>query len=218
VAGGQFFNFIGYSSDHTKQEEWQNKHWVGDAEHEELASYFDTFEPEVRDLIKCIDKSSRWAMYDLDPLPFWSKGHVTLLGDAAHATTPFLGSGGGQVLEDAYILANLLGSPLATLSSIPQILKAYEAVRKERGDRVVKCSREACRCLEFLGEYDGASDERAGGTLNKLTEWLWEGNGDPDDDLVRAEEMVKHAMTVEGKKHEVSGSGNGNILNSHNSD
>ena len=44
--------------------------------------------------------------YDLPPLPRWTAGRVTLLGDAAHPCTPNLGQGGGMALEDAMVLAN----------------------------------------------------------------------------------------------------------------
>ncbi|KIJ55835.1 hypothetical protein M422DRAFT_240459 [Sphaerobolus stellatus SS14] len=195
VAGGRFINFVGLSSDPKRQEEWKSTtDWVCEAEHEELATYFHDFEPEASDLVKCVSKSSRWAMYDLDPLPFWSKGRVTLLGDAAHATTPFLGAGGGQVLEDGYILSSMLGSPIATRSSLAHVLKAYEAIRKESADRVILCSRESCRSLQFLEEYAGASDEVVGNSLNRMARWLWEDRQELDDDLTLALEMVEQAV------------------------
>ena len=67
----------------------------------------------------------------------------------------------------------------------------------------MECSREARRCLEFLDEYEGASDEHAGGTLNRITGWLCEDQGDPDDDLERAEKMIKQAIRLKGQGGEL---------------
>ena len=45
-------------------------------------------------------------VYYLDPLERWSPGQVVLLGDAAHATTPGIGQGAAQTIEDAVVLAD----------------------------------------------------------------------------------------------------------------
>jgi salicylate hydroxylase len=52
----------------------------------------------------------QWGMYDRAPLPRWSSGRLTLLGDAAHPMLPHLGQGVNQALEDAVVLAALLGA------------------------------------------------------------------------------------------------------------
>ncbi|KAF8512472.1 hypothetical protein JB92DRAFT_271001 [Gautieria morchelliformis] len=197
VGGGCFLNFIAYSSDPARQAEWGSQAWVAEADHAELSDQFQDFEPEVQVLLKCVDKSSRWAIYDVEPLEFWSRGRVTLLGDAAHATMPFLGAGGGQVLEDAYVLSRLLGSSLATCDMLPAVLLAYERVRAPRANQVIYRSHEARRAFEFLEEYDGRSTEHVAQALNSLSEWLWEGRGDPEDDVWEAERLIKELLATE---------------------
>lgn len=67
-------------------------------------------------------------IYDMDPLPTWTRGLVTLLGDAAHPATPDLGQGACQAIEDALVLARCL-------QSNPDIaigLKQYESYRINR--------------------------------------------------------------------------------------
>jgi 2-polyprenyl-6-methoxyphenol hydroxylase-like FAD-dependent oxidoreductase len=73
---------------------------------------------------------------DRIPLKKWSKGRVTLLGDAAHPMTPNLGQGACQAIEDAVVLAECLsGSPTLT-----EALKTYEVRRIERANRIVRQS------------------------------------------------------------------------------
>ena len=66
--------------------------------------------------------------YDLPPLPRWTAGRVTLLGDAAHPCTPNLGQGGGMALEDALVLARCVSSE----GSIQSALRRYESLRRRR--------------------------------------------------------------------------------------
>ncbi|MDQ4071906.1 MAG: FAD-dependent monooxygenase [Actinomycetota bacterium] len=84
-------------------------------------------------------------VYYLDPLPHWSDGRVVLLGDAAHATTPGVGQGAAQALEDAVVLADQLslgGDQLGALA-------AYEWVRRPRTEAVLKMSRRADRAAQL---------------------------------------------------------------------
>ena len=96
------------------------------------------------------DAISRRVLYDMKPLlTGWSKGPVTLLGDAAHAMMPNLGQGGNMAFEDARRLAEQLGGVRDT-SQVPAALKEYER------RRVVRCA--ACQGFsrsgsDVLGEY-----------------------------------------------------------------
>lgn len=68
-------------------------------------------------------------------------GPICVMGDAAHATTPWQGSGAGMAIEDSLILSTLLGHADSVATS-RLALKAYDAVRRERTQRVVESSRE----------------------------------------------------------------------------
>jgi 2-polyprenyl-6-methoxyphenol hydroxylase-like FAD-dependent oxidoreductase len=84
-------------------------------------------------------------VYYLEPLPRWSEGRVVLVGDAAHATTPSVGQGAAQAIEDAAVLADRLasGGDLATA------LAEYEAIRRPRAEAVLKLSRRVDKAAQL---------------------------------------------------------------------
>jgi 2-polyprenyl-6-methoxyphenol hydroxylase-like FAD-dependent oxidoreductase len=73
---------------------------------------------------------------DLPPLDTWSKGRVTLMGDAAHSMTPFIGQGGCQAIEDAYVL----GQVLHDHDSPQQAFEEYEDLRIEKANEILEAS------------------------------------------------------------------------------
>jgi 2-polyprenyl-6-methoxyphenol hydroxylase-like FAD-dependent oxidoreductase len=79
----------------------------------------------------------RHDIYDLDPLPRYARGRVALLGDAAHAMTPFLAQGAGQALEDAVVLA----AELAGAGPVPAALDRYDRARRPRSQLVARMAR-----------------------------------------------------------------------------
>ena len=80
----------------------------------------------------------KWALYDRDPIPAWTSGRVTLLGDAAHPMLPYLGQGACQALEDGAVLANALAAAPADPAGA---LAAYERTRRPRASQVVLTAR-----------------------------------------------------------------------------
>src|SRR5262249_62187166 len=84
-------------------------------------------------IIRNVDTPYKWALMVRGPMQRWSKGRVTLLGDACHPTLPFLGQGGVMAIEDAYVIAACLkkyfDDPGAALTR-------YEDIRRERTSAV----------------------------------------------------------------------------------
>ncbi|KAK7752153.1 hypothetical protein SLS62_005897 [Diatrype stigma] len=72
--------------------------------------------------------------------PTYANGRVCILGDAAHAATPWQGSGAGLAIEDAAVLSHLLAN-VSNIGELDAAFKAYDAVRRPRGQRVVDSSR-----------------------------------------------------------------------------
>jgi 2-polyprenyl-6-methoxyphenol hydroxylase-like FAD-dependent oxidoreductase len=92
---------------------------------------------DVEALIRDADVVLEFPMVDQDPLPFWTQGRITLLGDAAHPMYPRGSNGAGQAILDARTLAECLaGEPDHAAA-----LKAYEAMRLDAANRVVLTNR-----------------------------------------------------------------------------
>ncbi len=105
---------------------------------------------DVPDLIRAADPILEYPMVDRDPLPWWSTGRVTLLGDAAHPMYPIGSNGGSQAILDARVLAY----HLATASGVPAALAAYQAERLETTGALLLANREmgAERTLRMVAE------------------------------------------------------------------
>ncbi|GJJ13749.1 hypothetical protein Clacol_008005 [Clathrus columnatus] len=185
VAGGKFINPIAYVSNPERHDEWMNGPWTTDVDRNDVLEEYSDFESEVQVMLNTVETFSRWALFEVDPLPAWANGPVTVLGDSAHAMNPFIGSAGGQVIEDAYILAHLLGLPDVTPDNVPSLLRSYEFIRKPRSEKILQCTREAKRVLEFMGEYATASNEYIKKTFDERVLWLWEGKLDLDQEVER---------------------------------
>lgn len=74
------------------------------------------------------------ALYVRDPLPAWSVGNTTLLGDACHPMMPFMAQGAAMAIEDAVVLARYLSADATAETSA--VLKAYEGARLDRPSRI----------------------------------------------------------------------------------
>lgn len=105
----------------------------------ELLDIFVDFEEPVRDLLLSTKLSNiiRNDLYDLEPKRNWYKGNICLLGDAIHATTPNLGQGGAQAIEDGLALARCLKNT----SHLNEAFKQYESLRYPKASFVIRQSR-----------------------------------------------------------------------------
>lgn len=86
--------------------------------------------------------------------PTYVKGHVCIMGDAAHAMTPWQGSGAATALEDAVILSTLLGE-IRSPSELESALRVYDAIRRPRSQRIAASSRATGRILSGIAEGIG---------------------------------------------------------------
>lgn len=95
-----------------------------------------------------------------------------MMGDAAHATTPFQGQGAGQAIEDACVLETLFGR-VKRGKDVPNVFAAYDQVRRPRSQRVVKTSREAGKLLGMMAEGVGGDLEKMRERLETRMRWIW---------------------------------------------
>ena len=126
VRHGTMVNYVGFvPTDEEMKESWSAP---GDAE--VLRREFRGWDPRIGAVLDAVDQTFRWALYDREPLPTWTKGRLTLLGDAAHPMLPHLGQGANQSIEDGMALATMLAQ--APSAGVPAMLAAYERLRRER--------------------------------------------------------------------------------------
>lgn len=137
VRDGNMINFVAF----VRRDGWNEEGWSIPVTHDELMEEFGDWHPRVSDLIKAApkDKLFKWALYDRDPLEQWTKGRVSLIGDAAHPMLPFMGMGAAMGIEDGVVI----GRAFAASETIEEALTRYEAARKERANFVLVRSRAA---------------------------------------------------------------------------
>ncbi len=103
---------------------------------EKLLRLFGEWHEPIADLIQHTEVILKNSLCDRVPVKGWTKGNATLLGDAAHPTTPNLGQGGCMAMEGAYILATALNNYGIT----PQAFQRYEDLHYPRAKMIVKDS------------------------------------------------------------------------------
>lgn len=135
LRNGDLLNFVGCVERPQEEESWTLKRpW------EELDSDYRGWHPMVRAVIDHVDRDQcfRWALNKRKPIMTWSTARATMLGDAVHATLPYMAQGAAMAIEDAFVLARALAldEPLA------QRLRIYERHRAPRTARVVEESDE----------------------------------------------------------------------------
>ena len=134
VSGGRLLNFVGW----TEHDRWSREDWTDRATIERALAAFEGWHGQVRRIIAAADTCFIWALFDRDPLPRWSVGRVTLLGDACHPMYPFMAQGAAQAIEDGAALAACLAAGSADPAAA---LARYERLRLPRVTRLQQMSR-----------------------------------------------------------------------------
>lgn len=135
VSGGRKINVVAFAPAGA----FTDESWSSTATVDELLAEFAGWDPRLVELLEHASAPGRWALLDRAPLPRWSNGRVTLLGDAAHPMFPFFAQGAVQAIEDAAALAQCLATDLGDLEAA---LAIYEQVRLPRARRLQQLSHE----------------------------------------------------------------------------
>jgi salicylate hydroxylase len=134
ISGGKSVNIVAFAP----AGDFTDESWSATGTVEELLAEFDGWDTRLTDLIKAAGTPGRWALLDRAPLDRWSRGRVTLLGDAAHPMFPFFAQGAAQAIEDGAALAHCLA---ADPGNPERALRTYERVRLPRTMKVQQLSR-----------------------------------------------------------------------------
>jgi salicylate hydroxylase len=131
LRAGALLNFVGLiETDEVSEEAWTVKFpW------EALKADFRGWHPIIQTVIDAADKDAcyRWSLHNRPPAPHWSTKRVTLLGDAAHPTLPYLAQGAAMAIEDGAVLTR----SLAMSPSLADALQLYQRNRIERTSKIV---------------------------------------------------------------------------------
>ncbi len=136
VRAGELINYVGF----VPADEAMKESWSAPGDPDVLRAEFAGWDPRIERLLRQVQTTFRWALYDREPLPAWTKGRLTLLGDAAHPMLPHLGQGANQSIEDGMALATIVAR--ADRKTAPAALLAYERLRRERVAAVQRGARE----------------------------------------------------------------------------
>jgi salicylate hydroxylase len=133
VRSGKLLNFVGIA----ERDDWSVESWTVQGSADEFANDFRGWHKNIQTLIERTGRPFKWALKTRNPMPKWSGERVTLLGDACHASLPFLAQGAVMAIEDGFVLARAVekyGDDYA------RAFRVYEEARKERTARVMRGS------------------------------------------------------------------------------
>ncbi len=135
LRGGSLLNFVG-----CLEGAWEEESWTARRPWEQLNNDYEGWHPMVRAVVDLVDRDQcfRWALNHRDVSPTWGTPRITLLGDAVHATLPYMAQGAAMALEDAAVLTRALAMPMP----LHEQLQRYQNHRAPRTARVVRESAE----------------------------------------------------------------------------
>jgi salicylate hydroxylase len=170
LRAGKLMNFVGA----LERSDWQVESWSARGTTEELAADFAGWHEDVQALIRNSPDPHKWAIMVRPPMPGWTVGRVTLLGDACHSMVPFLAQGAVMAIEDGFMLARCLAK-----YDLPDALQHYETARRERTRRAVEGSADNIGRFHHRALADPAKAreyverEWAGQSIALRYEWLF---------------------------------------------
>ena len=135
IRGGSLVNFVGL----TERDDWREEGWSTRATIKEMLDEYAGWHEGVRSIIAATPPEGlfKWALFDREPLQEWTRGRVTLIGDAAHPMLPFLGQGAAMGIEDGMVVARTF----AAAASLDEALRRYVEARLPRANWVMLESR-----------------------------------------------------------------------------
>lgn len=133
VAAGRSLNFVA----NIERDSWTRESWTDRGDAEDLRASFADWDPLLRAILAQVDETFLWGLFDRAPLPRWSVGRVTLLGDACHPMLPYMAQGAAQALEDGAVLA----ACLTRNADMAAALRRYEQLRLPRASQLQAASR-----------------------------------------------------------------------------
>ncbi|KAM0186530.1 hypothetical protein ACHAPQ_011914 [Fusarium lateritium] len=155
---------------------------------DEIKRYIGDWSPSIKDMAESLpDDLTKWALFDTaeHPASTYAQGRVCIAGDAAHASTPFLGAGACMGVEDALVLAVALDLAMDTIQEEGVNMKAegiaaafasYNAVRLERSQWLVQGSRDIGDLYQWRNASTGRDALKCQAELERHQRKIWDFN------------------------------------------
>ena len=134
LRGEELINVVAHYDD----EHYRHESWIAECDRAEVLKRYQDWHESLLRVFAAGGTWYKWALYDRDPIPRWTRGRVTLLGDAAHPMLPYLGQGACQAIEDGAVLATALRCEADPETALAR----YERTRRPRASHVVLAARE----------------------------------------------------------------------------
>ncbi|KAK0621974.1 hypothetical protein B0T17DRAFT_494451 [Bombardia bombarda] len=188
VGGNSVLNILVVLSD---TQPWPDPHkHTAPGSKKEVVDAFAGWCPTVRRIVDLLpEEMDKWAIFDMaeHPASTYVKGRMCVAGDAAHATGPHLGAGGGMGVEDALVLAAVLEAVANDMAAgsgekeklrksemVEAALRAYNNVRYERTQAVVRATRDAVDLFQWQDGEVGSDAEKFGREITWRFKDIWE--------------------------------------------
>jgi salicylate hydroxylase len=178
LRAGKLINFVCF----VPADEEMRESWSAPGDPDTLRAAFEGWAEPVTDLLKHVDTTFWWGLYDREPLAEWTKGRLALLGDAAHPMLPHLGQGANQSIEDGFALAAVLKDVSA--ADVPAALRHYAQVRRRRTDVVQNNSRRNGERYDLVNHTVESRDREIAET-RQLRAWIYDYDVEAEPGLAR---------------------------------
>lgn len=175
---GKLINFVGF----VPADEEMRESWSAPGDPDALRAAFRGWDEPVVNLLKQVDVTYWWGLYDREPLDRWTSGRLALLGDAAHPMLPHLGQGANQSIEDGFALAAVLKSTQAP--DVPAAVEHYAQVRRRRTDVVQNNSRRNGERYDLVNRTAERRDNEIADT-KQLRAWIYDYDVEAEPELLR---------------------------------
>lgn len=170
---------------------WDEREWVLPDQRREMEADFGAWGKTVHKIMDLVGDPPFWPTFChlSQPDSLHSDG-ICLIGDSAHSMPPHQGAGAGQAMEDAFVLAEVLGA--SNGADVKAALKAYEAVRTPRSQKVLQTSVEAMGFWSDIHHAELSEEDvrRFAQEAQERFRWIWQ------DDIAgqarRARESMEH--------------------------
>jgi salicylate hydroxylase len=187
---------------------WPDPHKMTlEVEKSEIIPALSKWGPGIRDLVeKLPEKVFKWAIFDMadNPADTFARGRVALVGDAAHASSPFHGAGACMGVEDALVLVSVLEKALSNTNrlskaqAVTAALQAYSAVRLERSQWLVSSSRDMGEIYQWRYPATGSDPAKIKAETESRSKKIWD--YDVDQMVAEAKQECERRLELSEQK------------------